>query len=144
MNMAEQSSLIEYPCDFPIKIMGRADSLLAKPALAAAMRLRPCQPSDERGALHRVGGKRAVAPPSASDSSTNAVSAGLKQPGFAQAMLAIVKRHAPDFDDATMEMKASKKGAYLSLTCTVRATSRIQLDALYQELCDHPMVVMVL
>ena len=90
MNMAEQSSLIEYPCDFPIKIMGR------------------------------------------------------KQPGFAQAMLAIVKRHAPDFDDATMEMKASKKGAYLSLTCTVRATSRIQLDALYQELCDHPMVVMVL
>ena len=90
MNMPEQSSLIEYPCDFPIKIMGH------------------------------------------------------KQPGFAQAMLAIVKCHAPDFDDATMEMRASKKGAYLSLTCTVRATSRIQLDALYQELCDHPMVVMVL
>ena len=88
--MSEQESLIEYPCDFPIKIMGR------------------------------------------------------KQPGFAQAMLAIVKCHAPDFDDATMEMKASKKGAYLSLTCTVRATSRVQLDALYQELCDHPMVVMVL
>ena len=121
--MSEQESLIEYPCDFPIKIMGRADSLLAKPA---------------------VGGKRAVAPPSASDSSTNAVSAGHKQPGFAQAMLAIVKCHAPDFDDATMEMRASKKGAYLSLTCTVRATSRVQLDALYQELCDHPMVVMVL
>jgi len=26
----------------------------------------------------------------------------------------------------------------------VRATSREQLDALYQELCDHPSVVMVL
>jgi hypothetical protein len=26
----------------------------------------------------------------------------------------------------------------------VRATSREQLDALYRELCDHPMVVMVL
>jgi len=26
----------------------------------------------------------------------------------------------------------------------VRATSRGQLDALYQELCDHPGVVMVL
>jgi uncharacterized protein len=26
----------------------------------------------------------------------------------------------------------------------VRATSREQLDALYQELCDHPGVVMVL
>jgi putative lipoic acid-binding regulatory protein len=26
----------------------------------------------------------------------------------------------------------------------VRATSREQLDSLYQELCDHPSVVMVL
>ncbi|MEO8165152.1 MAG: DUF493 domain-containing protein, partial [Betaproteobacteria bacterium] len=33
---------------------------------------------------------------------------------------------------------------YLSVTCTVRATSREQLDALYRELCDHPAVVMVL
>jgi putative lipoic acid-binding regulatory protein len=41
-------------------------------------------------------------------------------------------------------MKASKKGKYLSVTCVIRATSRAQLDALYQELCDHPMVVMVL
>ncbi|HUK06138.1 MAG TPA: DUF493 domain-containing protein, partial [Burkholderiales bacterium] len=31
-----------------------------------------------------------------------------------------------------------------SLTATVNATSREQLDALYQELCDHPSVVMVL
>ena len=35
-------------------------------------------------------------------------------------------------------------GKYLSETCVIRATSREQLDALYQELCDHPMVVMVL
>jgi putative lipoic acid-binding regulatory protein len=41
-------------------------------------------------------------------------------------------------------MKTSKKGKYLSVTCVIRATSREQLDALYQELCDHPMVVMVL
>ena len=33
---------------------------------------------------------------------------------------------------------------YLSITCVIRATSREQLDNLYQELCDHPMVVMVL
>jgi putative lipoic acid-binding regulatory protein len=32
----------------------------------------------------------------------------------------------------------------LSLTCTVYVTSQSQLDALYQELCDHPMVLMVL
>lgn len=69
---------------------------------------------------------------------------GHTQPGFAQAVLTAVKRHAPDFDDTTLEMKTSKKGKYLSLTCVIRATSREQLDALYQELCDLPMVVMVL
>ena len=41
-------------------------------------------------------------------------------------------------------MKSSKQGRYTSLTCTVRATSREQLDALYQDLCDHPSIVMVL
>ena len=43
-----------------------------------------------------------------------------------------------------MEMRPSREGRYLSLTCTVRATSREQLDALYQGLCDHPAVVLVL
>ena len=69
---------------------------------------------------------------------------GHTRTGFAQAMLEIVRRHAPDFDGATLEMKSSKHGKYLSITCTINATSRAQLDALYGELCDHPMVVMVL
>lgn len=85
-----QASLIEYPCDFPIKILGQTRA------------------------------------------------------GFAQAVLEVVQRHAPDFDGATIDMKASKHGKYLSVTCVIRATSREQLDALYRELCDHPMVVMVL
>jgi putative lipoic acid-binding regulatory protein len=85
-----EPTLLEYPCDFPIKILGHS------------------------------------------------------QAGFAQAVLGIVQRHAPDFDGAAMEMKTSKRGKYLSVTCVIRATSREQLDALYQELCDHPMVVMVL
>jgi putative lipoic acid-binding regulatory protein len=58
-------------------------------------------------------------------------------------VLGIVRAHAPDFDGATMDMKTSKQGKYLSVTCTVHATSRQQLDGLYRELCDHPMVVMV-
>jgi len=86
----ENASLIEYPCDFPIKVLGRT------------------------------------------------------QDGFAQTVLEIVRAHAPDFDGATMEMRASKQGKYLSVTCVVRATSREQLDELYRALCDHPMVVMVL
>ncbi len=83
-------TLIEYPYDFPIKIMGST------------------------------------------------------REGFAQAMLSVVRRHAPDFDPATMEMRSSREGKYLSLTCVIRATSRQQLDALYRDLCDHPMVTMVL
>jgi len=85
-----ESSLLEYPCDFPIKILGNT------------------------------------------------------QAGFAQAVLDIIRRHAPEFDGASMGMKTSKRGRYLSVTCVIRATSRDQLDALYRELCDHPMVVMVL
>ena len=69
---------------------------------------------------------------------------GRKESGFAQAVTAIVRKHAPDFDPASVEMRASRQGKYLSVTCTVRATSREQLDTLYRELCDHPAVVMVL
>jgi len=86
----ETESLIEYPCDFPLKVLGRT------------------------------------------------------QAGFAQTVLGIVRSHAPDFDGSTMEMKTSKQGKYLSVTCVIRARSRRQLDDLYRELCDHPMVVMVL
>ena len=69
---------------------------------------------------------------------------GRREGGFAQAVMEIVLRHAPDFQPATIEMRPSRKGKYLSLTCIVNATSREQLDALYQELCDHPSVVLVL
>ena len=41
-------------------------------------------------------------------------------------------------------MRASSNGKYLSLTCTINATSREQLDDLYRDLTSHPMVTMVL
>ena len=69
---------------------------------------------------------------------------GRRERGFAQQVTEIILRHAPDFAPATIEMRPSRKGKYLSLTCVVRASSREQLDALYQDLCDHPSVVMVL
>jgi putative lipoic acid-binding regulatory protein len=69
---------------------------------------------------------------------------GRKESGFAQAVSDIVLKHAPDFDPATVQMRPSRQGKYLSVTCIVRARSREQLDALYSELCDHPAVVMVL
>lgn len=69
---------------------------------------------------------------------------GQRQDGFAQAVLEVVLRHAPDFDAAGMEMRPSAKGNYMSLTCTIRAVSRAQLDALYRELSAHPLVKVVL
>ncbi|RTL52283.1 MAG: DUF493 family protein [Rhodocyclaceae bacterium] len=87
--MADET-LLEFPCDFPLKIMGAT------------------------------------------------------RDGFAQAVVEVVIKHAPDFDAASVEMRPSKAGNYLSLTCTVRATSKAQLDALYMELTGHPWVKIVL
>ncbi len=65
---------------------------------------------------------------------------GLASDALAPAVLEIVRRHAPDFDAATMVMRASSAGTYRSLTCTINATSRSQLDALYRELSGRPVV----
>ena len=83
-------SLLEFPCDFPVKIMGAAHD------------------------------------------------------DFAQAIVTVVQSHAPDFDPATVDMRASGKGNYLALTCTIRATSREQLDQLYRDLSAHPYVKIAL
>ena len=83
-------SLLKFPCDFPIKIMG----------------------------------KQSV--------------------DFVRTMLDIVHRHAADFDASSIESRPSTKGNYLSITCTINATSQAQLDALYRELSGHPLVAMAL
>ncbi len=69
---------------------------------------------------------------------------GRREDGFAQVISEIVLRHADDFHPSTLEMRASKNGRYLSLTVNLNARSRQQLDALYEELSKHPMVMMVL
>jgi len=63
---------------------------------------------------------------------------------FADEVVAVVLAHAPGFDPATIEMRVSRNGNYLSLTATIRAESRQQLDALYRELSSHPLVKVVL
>jgi len=88
--MSEQETLLQFPTDFPIKIMGE------------------------------------------------------RRDDFAQAMVDLVLRHAPDFRPETVEMRASRNGNYLSLTVVVRATSKAQLDALYREITAHPWVKMAL
>ena len=69
---------------------------------------------------------------------------GRRADGFAQAIVEVVMRHAPGFDPATVEMRPSSAGKYLSVTVTIEARSREQLDALYKALSGHPRVMMVL
>ena len=69
---------------------------------------------------------------------------GERRDDFAQAMVDLVLRHAPDFRPETVEMRASSKGNFLSVTCTVRATSKAQLDAIYRDITAHPWVKMAL
>ncbi|MGL4667301.1 MAG: HP0495 family protein [Saezia sp.] len=68
---------------------------------------------------------------------------GSNAEGFFEAIAELVKNHAPEFDTATIEKNHSKKGNYLSLRVTVRATSKEQLDNLYRALTSHPMVKVV-
>ncbi len=63
---------------------------------------------------------------------------------FAALVLAIVHRHvdAEAIDD--VHTRDSRNGRYLSVTVTIRADSRAQLDAIYRDLSGHDRVVMVL
>jgi putative lipoic acid-binding regulatory protein len=63
---------------------------------------------------------------------------------FTQAVIDIILRHDPEFKSSSIEVRNSKTARYVSLTCTVRAVSRDQLDAIYQALTDHPLVKMAL
>jgi hypothetical protein len=69
---------------------------------------------------------------------------GARVDGFAEAMAEVAKQFDPGFDPATIEMRPSKAGNYLSITLNVRATDREQLDNLYRALTGHPMVKVAL
>jgi hypothetical protein len=83
-------SLLEFPCDFPIKVIGKAgrdiDTLV----------------------------------------------------------FSLVRAHAPDLGEGAIRGRASRKGNYHSVTVTIRATSRAQLDKVYQSLSAHADILMVL
>lgn len=81
---------IEFPCDYPIKVLGRS--------------------SDD----------------------------------FKSVVLEVFERHAPGFDQSTVAVRASRKGTFSSLTVTITATGRDQLDALHRDLLATGHVNMVL
>jgi hypothetical protein len=69
---------------------------------------------------------------------------GAKAEGFVEEITRIALRFDPTFDAASVELRDSSGGNYLSITITVLATSREQLDDLYRALTSHPMAKYVL
>ncbi|MGF1644310.1 MAG: YbeD family protein [Thiotrichales bacterium] len=90
MNTPPEPDLFQFPCEFPIKIIG-AD-------LAALQTL----------------------------------------------VEAVLREHAPDSLAAPRPTRPSRNGRYLSMTFTVRAVSREQLDSIYRALTASEHVVWAL
>jgi putative lipoic acid-binding regulatory protein len=84
----EEESALRFPCEFPIKAMGRAD----------------CELDIQ--------------------------------------VVEIVRRHVPDLSEGRISTRDSRQGNYTSVTVVVTATSRAQLDAIYQDLVDCADVIM--
>ncbi len=81
---------IEFPCDYPIKVLGRS--------------------SDQ----------------------------------FQSVIVEVFERHAPGFDQEAIVVKASSKGTFTSMTVTITATGKEQLDALHRDLMATGHVQMVI
>lgn len=64
--------------------------------------------------------------------------------GFRELVTDIVRRHAPDLDEASISVRSSRAGSYLAVTLVICATSRHQLDAIYHDLDAHERVTMTL
>ena len=85
-----EETLLTFPCDFPIKMMGR-------------------QSAEFRGLAR-----------------------------------ALVEKHTGPLDDSAIQSALSRNGRFVSITVTVRAQSREQLDAIYRDVTAHDDVLMAL
>lgn len=88
--MSENTSLLVFPCDFPLKIIG------------------------------------------------------INSPDFKTNIETIVRKHFDNTKDDDFSYKSSLKDNYLAITVTVHVQDKPSLDALYQELTQHPSIKMVL
>ncbi len=68
---------------------------------------------------------------------------GLNNEEFSSSVMAIFYKHL-DPDRLSSSSRASSGGKYLSITVTFMAKNRAQLDAIYNELNAHELVLMTL
>ena len=63
---------------------------------------------------------------------------------FESLIVDIVRRHVPDLDASTITRRESRGGKWVSITLSVEAESKDQIDAIYRELSAHERVVWAL
>ncbi len=83
-----EETLMEFPCSFPIKAMGKA--------------------TDDIDVL----------------------------------IVEIVRKHHPNLTEGAVKTRPSREGKYISVTVTIEAQSREQLDNIYLDLTAHERVLM--
>lgn len=88
--MSEEETLLEFPCQFPIKAMGKNNA------------------------------------------------------SFNLMVVELVQQHVGNINKQAVKTRLSKGDKYLSVTVTIEATSKKQLDAIYQDLTDCPDVLFAL
>ena len=59
---------------------------------------------------------------------------GAAEEGFAGHVASLVRRYAPGLSDDHITQRPSREGRYVSVTVTIRATSREQIEAIYHDL----------
>lgn len=90
MNEKQKETLFDFPCEFPIKVVGKASK------------------------------------------------------EFETTVTDIVRRHVPDLSDEAIRRTGSREGKFVSVTLTITATDRAQLDDIYRELSACEGVLMAL
>lgn len=85
-----EETLLKFPCQFPIKIMGKADI------------------------------------------------------EFDLLVLEIIQQHTTAPEKTVLKSRPSKNGKYLAVTVHIEATSKEQLDRIYQQLSSHPLILVAL
>jgi uncharacterized protein len=69
---------------------------------------------------------------------------GVANDEFEISVLTIFRQHFPDLSETAISARHSRDNKYLSLTVTVHAHSKEQLDKLYQDLTACEQVLMAL
>ena len=69
---------------------------------------------------------------------------GLAIHNLDQVVYSIVRKHVPEINKDSLSKRPSSNGKYISVTVTVDAYNRRQLDAIYHDLTAHEHIIMAL